>query len=1212
VAIAEAAVMEHVRDALGRGSLTAAFATLLGAASVAAQIAFVVDDEATPFGGTAENYGSGPAFFAPIAGEGLFFLTSGEGGGPWVAVGDPDATSAEAVRRLLLDAEAASVDTRHPPTSAGGVALFVARTGEPSDPVIWRAGVGAAETYPLAPRADGTGPTPVLELGFGEREKRLVVADGVLFFAGCEEETGCEVWRSTQGLTGVELVADLAPGAASSWPGELAASATKVWWRVELDPGSHEVASLVRLDVASGALDIVPFDDAGNPILITPSAERAFFFRRAAGVLSLWVSDGTPIGTLPISLTAAPHGLWEMEWMTPTERGVCFVAYDPLHGYELWESDGTVEGTRRVSDFGNANALQYVTQQAVAYVDGAYVFYADDGIGTKGLWGASDGGPVELLLENGFLRRALEERVIANQGSRLWSTDGSSTGTFELASCTGCTYPRQPASTSELLFTDATGLWRSDGTVAGTFLLMADARFWDAPELARSGSSFYFSLSDSQHGVELWRSRGSDGVLRLVADIEHSTRASDPMLIRPLADRVWYRGFSGGALGARLLVGTAAVPGVEAMPVPEDIQHGSSSFNRAEAVALDDVGYFLGPGPRLSEPGLWRTDATAAGTFRLPLSSSFIHALSPAGDELRFFLHEQGALHLWAARDGGATLVKLATLPAEVQGVLVAEYSGEGLFFLGLPNTNFSAYHLWFYDDESGEPRKLAELGSFDRAAPPSLAVVDGFAFASQGRGAGGVVGSDGTESGTFEVVVDRGLDGPAVDPAFDLVAHRGDLYFATKSQVPLMREPELALWRLPASATEAEVVHRMPLRARAWPNDFSTAPTLRLSSQGDLLYFVGDSVANGVELWAYDVERAATGLVADIHRGPHGSHPMELVGTGSTVYFTAYDGVFGRELWKTDGTAAGTRLVHDIAPGSRSSNPRELTLAGSYLYFSADDGLLGRELWAVSLTAAGCEPNGPYALCLQEGRYRAETFWRDFQRRVGRAEAIDLTDDTGAFWFFDPENIESIVKVLDGASVNGHTWVFAGSLTNVELYTTVTDTVTGTSVRYFNALGTFASFGDVEAFGPNGARAHEGISAPSSAASRAPTSTSGASADGVSAPGECSSSPSRLCIADGKFAVEVTWRAGSSAGAGQAVPWTRDTGAFWFFDAKNVELVVKVLDGTAINGHTWVFYGALTDVAYTLRVTDTMTGAVREYHNPQGVFASRGDTSAF
>jgi hypothetical protein len=74
----------------------------------------------------------------------------------------------------------------------------------------------------------------------------------------------------------------------------------------------------------------------------------------------------------------------------------------------------------------------------------------------------------------------------------------------------------------------------------------------------------------------------------------------------------------------------------------------------------------------------------------------------------------------------------------------------------------------------------------------------------------------------------------------------------------------------------------------------------------------------------------------------------------------------------------------------------------------------------------------------------------------------------------------------------------------------------------------------------------------------------------------------------------------------------TPDTGAFWFFSANNLELAVKVVDGRAVNGRFWVFGGQLTDVEYTLTVTDTETGASWTHHNPAGTLASFADTSAF
>lgn len=114
--------------------------------------------------------------------------------------------------------------------------------------------------------------------------------------------------------------------------------------------------------------------------------------------------------------------------------------------------------------------------------------------------------------------------------------------------------------------------------------------------------------------------------------------------------------------------------------------------------------------------------------------------------------------------------------------------------------------------------------------------------------------------------------------------------------------------------------------------------------------------------------------------------------------------------------------------------------------------------------------------------------------------------------------------------------------------------------------------------------------------------------------PQECRDTPTALCLNAERFRVEVAWSVPSqgTSGVGTAVPLTGDTGYFWFFSSNNIELVVKVVDGRAFNGRFWVFYGALSDVEYTVTVTDMMTGGRRTYANPQGRLASVADTAAF
>jgi hypothetical protein len=65
-------------------------------------------------------------------------------------------------------------------------------------------------------------------------------------------------------------------------------------------------------------------------------------------------------------------------------------------------------------------------------------------------------------------------------------------------------------------------------------------------------------------------------------------------------------------------------------------------------------------------------------------------------------------------------------------------------------------------------------------------------------------------------------------------------------------------------------------------------------------------------------------------------------------------------------------------------------------------------------------------------------------------------------------------------------------------------------------------------------------------------------------------------------------------------------------FDPGNPEVFVKILDATSVNGKYWVFYGGLTDLEYTLTVTEQGTGKSKNYNKPAGSSAGGFDTAAF
>lgn len=113
--------------------------------------------------------------------------------------------------------------------------------------------------------------------------------------------------------------------------------------------------------------------------------------------------------------------------------------------------------------------------------------------------------------------------------------------------------------------------------------------------------------------------------------------------------------------------------------------------------------------------------------------------------------------------------------------------------------------------------------------------------------------------------------------------------------------------------------------------------------------------------------------------------------------------------------------------------------------------------------------------------------------------------------------------------------------------------------------------------------------------------------------PSPCVTSATTMCLNNGRFAVSVAWKDfEGKTGTGTAVRLTSDSGYFWFFGDNNIELMIKVLDARGIGSGFWVFFGALSNVEYTITVRDSQTGRVKTYFNPSGTFGSVGDTGAF
>lgn len=95
-----------------------------------------------------------------------------------------------------------------------------------------------------------------------------------------------------------------------------------------------------------------------------------------------------------------------------------------------------------------------------------------------------------------------------------------------------------------------------------------------------------------------------------------------------------------------------------------------------------------------------------------------------------------------------------------------------------------------------------------------------------------------------------------------------------------------------------------------------------------------------------------------------------------------------------------------------------------------------------------------------------------------------------------------------------------------------------------------------------------------------------------------CVPGDTTMCLNRDEFAVSVTWRdpVQDVIRDANVVKVTEDTGTFWFFRAEEPEGLVKVLDGTPLNQHYWVFAGGLGPFDTDLLVTRSASGEQAAY----------------
>jgi ELWxxDGT repeat protein len=362
------------------------------------------------------------------------------------------------------------------------------------------------------------------------------------------------------------------------------------------------------------------------------------------------------------------------------------------------------------------------------------------------------------------------------------------------------------------------------------------------------------------------------------------------------------------------------------------------------------------------------------------------------------------------------------------------------------------------------------------------------------------------------------------------------------------------------------------------------------ITPMGDKVFFVGHAPGAPLydnSLWVYD---RAGGQVRRLTL-PDGFFQFgpqsRLIAVGSRLVFHATEpSTFPRELWQTDGVNVAQFLA------TEDQVYQETAVAGR-LFFSRQG-----DLWVSDLTPAGTFQleDVDYLLGLGHvGDHLVYRFRRGEDMRLGFSDGTPAgTYSVAIPGYIDSSSPEEFLPLGD-QRLAFFTWVphfgKAAHLSDGTQAGTLALSETGNPAdpRYLAAVGNRLFFQGGDVF-------------------------SGRELWSVDLPNPKPACPAdKLCLHEGRFEVSVEVRPPDGVRQGQRALATSESGVFTFFTPDNWEFLVKVLDGCAINGHFWVYAAAATDVAYTLRVVDRATGAIRSYANPAGQAArSILDGSAF
>ncbi len=722
--------------------------------------------------------------------------------------------------------------------------------------------------------SDGTGPGTRKIADLGVSRCCELVGDAV-FFTANDGVHGLELWRADVDGNNVHMVANLNNEPTGSgqdgWSnpefafkrGNSLIFTAKIPLATPVN-GTASDCKLFRADASgAGVTELMNFEARCYVSKVINLPAGTMFNLSPSGVGDsdeLWISDGTPAGTMPLDLGLSYSTKISSESFKAAygQNGEAYFFGRSGAGGQLtppdkiWRTDGTRAGTRVFADL-----TTYSTSQEIAYLDGRLYFDA----------GATPSH---------------------SAGNELWTSDGTAAGTFLVRDITlgsaGSTFTDLRVANGRLQFfagaLEVQNLWSSDGTLDGTVNLSAgsvqsgtgDSNVVFAGQLG-ARAVFAADRGSDSGGRELNITDGTTAGTTRIRDINEGGSA-DPENFLVMNDQILFvaRDFSHG----RELWRTDGTSG-GTIQLADIVNTGDGNVTLGgPSSILDGVAYFTGG--TITSPRLWRTDGTVAGTFEVTGNvGARVIVLGGTGTHLLYQAFANGSMHLWSWNGSSAQIITVA------DGLKIASTPGvnlDGRVCFRAWDVSPQRLDIWCANGQPGDLVRATNFDALGLTAADLRALGDKLLVNARGSGAAaGLYTTQGAAAGM------QRISGERVVSAKEFGG--GQLVFASESGGLMLTD---------GTSTGTRSLLQGVTLPGGFTGDFGVL--------SNYVVFVVDDPTLGAVLWRTDGTAAGTRYVADVDSGTASPRSASQFFTlGDRLLFSASRTGIGHELWSINAT---------------------------------------------------------------------------------------------------------------------------------------------------------------------------------------------------------------------------------------------------------------------------------------------------------------------